>query len=81
MVTTLDCPSWFGVSCFHAWEERPLLGRLAVEIVEPPAVGARCVCVGWLVRRDGRKHHAGSALFAEDGALLALGRATWLTVP
>lgn len=79
--SVLDCPSWFGLACFHPWEGRPLLGRLAVEIHERPLVGERCVCVGWFVSRDGRKAHVGSALFSEDGALRALGRATWITVP
>jgi hypothetical protein len=78
--SVLDCPSWFGMSCFHAWEGRPLLGRLAVEIRARPVVGDRCVCVGWLVGRDGRKAHGGSALFSDGGELLALGRATWITV-
>lgn len=79
--SVLDCPSWFGLACFHSWEGRPLLGRLTVEIHARPLVGERLVCVGWLVGRDGRKAHAGSALFSERGELHAIGRATWITVP
>lgn len=76
----LDCPSWFGLTCFHPWEGLALLGRLAVEIRQRPRAGERLACVGWLVSRRGRKVHAGSALFAEDGELRALGQATWITV-
>jgi hypothetical protein len=76
----LDCPSWFGLSCFHAWEGRPLLGRLSARIDAHPHVGQRCACVGWLIAREGRKIHVGSALFDDQGRALALARATWLTV-
>jgi hypothetical protein len=78
--SALDCPSWFGLACFHTWEGRPLLGRLTAEIRELPRVGEHHVCVGWLVGRDGRKAHVGSALFSERGELRALGKATWILV-
>lgn len=78
--SVLDCPSWFGLSCFHASEGLAVLGRLAAELRERPRAGERLVCAGWLVRRDGRKSHVGSALFGARGELLALGRATWITV-
>lgn len=76
----LDCPSWFGIGCFHAWEGRPLLGRLTAAIHDRPRAGERCVCVGWKLGIDGRKHHVGSAVFSEDGALRAIAKATWITV-
>ena len=77
----LDCPSWFGMACFHPSEGRALLGRLTAEIRELPLVGEPCVCVGWFVSRQGRKVHAGSALFSGTGELRALGQATWIIVP
>jgi hypothetical protein len=76
----LDCPSWFGLACFHVPEGRPLLGRLAVHVHQRPRAGERCVCVGFQVRSEGRKHHVGSALFSEGGELRALGQATWITL-
>jgi hypothetical protein len=76
----LDCPSWFGFNCFHEMRERVLLGRLAARIYERPRAGEPCICVGWFIGRDGRKIHCGSALYAASGALLALGRATWITL-
>ena len=77
----LDCPSWFGLACFETWEGRPLLGRLAVEILGCPQPGDACVCVGWLDERSGRKALTGSAVYSSAGELLGRARATWITVP
>jgi hypothetical protein len=43
-----------------------------------PDLGERCVVVSWPLGEDGRKLFAGTALFAEDGELLALARQTWI---
>ncbi len=76
----LDCPSWFGFHCAEpSFDARVLLGRLAARVDERPRAGERCVCVGWLLGREGRKIHCGSALY-RDGALLAVGRATWIVL-
>jgi hypothetical protein len=77
----LDCPSWFAWSAFEPFDGRPLLGRLAAEILERPRAGDRLVSVAWPISRDGRKIYAGASLFTAAGALLARSRATWLTVP
>lgn len=76
--SVLDCPSWFGFSCFEPWDGRSLLGRMAAELYAAPRAGERCVCAGWFVRREGRKVHAGSALFGERGELHALAQSTWI---
>lgn len=77
----LDCPSWFGFACFETWEGRPLLGRLAADIMQLPHAGDHLVSLGWFIERDGRKVHSGAALYDDDGTLLARSRATWLIVP
>ncbi len=77
---TLDCPSWFGFHCFHAFDDGVLLGRLAARILDRPRVGERCVAQGWFIAREGRKIHCGSALFADGGALYAVARATWIVL-
>ena len=41
----------------------------------PVVAGAEHVVVGWPIAIDGRKHHAGGAIFSADGALLAAARA------
>ena len=78
--SVLDCPSWFGLACFHSWEGLALLGRLTAEIRALPGAGERLVCMGWFMGRDGRKAHVGSALFSERGELRALAKATWIRV-
>ena len=81
MWAALDCPSWFGFGAFESWEGRPLLGRLAAELIALPRAGDRLVSVAWPSSRDGRKVHVGAAVYTEDGSLLARSRATWLIVP
>jgi hypothetical protein len=55
-----------------------VLGRLAARIDGRVEHGMACVAIGWPIDRDGRKFHAGSALFSEEGELLAHARATWI---
>ena len=77
---SLDCPSWYGMLCFHEWHGMALLGRLAARIDALPRAGEPCVCVGWFRAREGRKIHTASALYGEGGALKAVGRATWVVL-
>jgi hypothetical protein len=57
-----------------------VLGRLTARIDSPPQAGDECVVVGWpLGPVEGRRRHAGTALFRE-GTLLALGCAVWFEV-
>ena len=77
----LDCPSSFAMYL----EEDPLegpyvLGRLAVRIGARPRTDNDYVVTSWRVGVDGRKLFAGSALYDARGALLAIGRATWIRV-
>jgi len=74
----LDCPSYFGAEVASPVRMPALLGRLAARIERAPRVGEPCVAVGWLLERDGRKLHAASAIFAGDGELLGVARATWI---
>ena len=56
-----------------------VLGRLTARVDAPPRVGDECVVVGWPLAREGRRLHAGTALF-RGRDLLAVGRAVWFTV-
>ena len=76
----LDCPSWFGMHCFHPFTGMALLGRLAARIDSLPRAGERCVVAGWFRGREGRKIHTGAALFGEGGVLRAIGKSTWVTL-
>lgn len=72
----LDCP------CYFAVQEQAgpaVLGRLAVHLGERPRCGAALVVVGWPIGSDGRKHRAGTALYAE-GRPIAFGQAIWISI-
>ena len=70
----LDCPGYFAVAPAG---RRLLLGRLAVRLLAPLDAGRRCAIVGWRLGGEGRRHLAGTALYA-DGECLAFGAATWV---
>lgn len=76
----LDCPGGW------AWMRDDLegsllvLGRMALEVHRSPATEEKTVVAGWTLGHEGRKHHAGSALWSADGELLALSRATWIAL-
>ncbi len=72
----IDCPGAYAVGAEGRGEV--VLGRMAARVERVPERGERCVVVSWPVGEDGRKLYAGTALFAEDGELLALARQTWI---
>ena len=79
--------AWAALDCPGGWAVQPdasrgisVLGRLTAAVYSAPKAGDECVVVGWpLGAPEGRKRHAGTALFL-DGTLLALGRAVWFTM-
>jgi hypothetical protein len=70
----LDCPATFAPLLGGAVDVG-FLARFGVRIDAPVVAGAEHVIVGWPIAIEGRKYHAGSAVFSEDGALLAAARA------
>ena len=71
----LDCPSAFAIDDA---DNLMLLGRITARIDKKLPIGQPVIVVGWQARRDGRKHFAGTALFAEDGSLLAQADTLWI---
>jgi hypothetical protein len=73
----LDCPSYFGLL-----EPRPLalLARLSARIERPVTPGERLRITAWPLEREGRKHHAATAIHDEAGELVALAQALWIEV-
>jgi hypothetical protein len=71
----LDCPGYFGL-------QRPglaaVLGTLHAVILDPIWTGEEHIVIGWRGPVQGRKHHAGSAIFSADGELLAKADALWI---
>lgn len=75
--SVLDCPG--GLSGMLVPEVGTcMLGRLAARIHEPIEPGRTYVAIGWPIDHEGRKVHAGSAIFSADGVLLADALATWI---
>ena len=78
----LDCPcgwaAWKRVSVLLPETPYILLGRFVAEVKVQPAAGEKCITIGWPIGNEGRKLFSGSAIFAENGELLAAGRTTWI---
>lgn len=74
----LDCPGGWATNI----AERPMvLGRMALRLDALPVAGEEHVVQGWVIAEDGRKTTTGTALHRADGQLLAVARATWITLP
>jgi hypothetical protein len=71
----LDCPGAYATGALGRGEL--VLGRLAARVLRVPAAGEHCVVVGWPLGNEGRKHFAGTALYA-NAELLGVARATWI---
>jgi hypothetical protein len=75
---------WAAIDCSGAYaigegtRGAVVLGRMAARVERLPQEGERCVVIGWPRGADGRKLHAGTALYGGDGELLALARQTWI---
>jgi len=79
---------WAAIDCAGAYavggpgRGEVLLGRMAAEIHRLPQEGELCIVAAWPLGpplgEDGRKLHAGTALFAAEGELLSLARQTWI---
>lgn len=72
----IDCPGAFAVAGDGRGDV--VLGRMTARVDRVPDPGEQCVVTSWPLGLDGRKHFAGTALFASDGELLALARQIWI---
>jgi len=79
MWAALDCPGAFAVMPDMS-KKAIVLGQLTARIEKSVSAGQRCIVIGWPMSSDGRKHFAGSAVFAEKGELIAVAKATWIEV-
>jgi hypothetical protein len=70
----LDCPTFFAA---YLGEQLPIsfLVRLGARIDAPVLAGEEHVVIAWPTGGDGRKRHAGSAVLAGDGEVLAAAHA------
>jgi len=72
----IDCPGAYAVGAEGRGEI--VLGRMTATVLRVPKVGESCVITAWPEGENGRKVHAGTALFGESGELLALARQVWI---
>jgi hypothetical protein len=74
----LDCSAGF------AWMQRLGVGtaiitaRMTAMIDQPLEVGQRYTVIGWPITQEGRKLHAGTAIFNAEGKVQARSRQLWL---
>jgi hypothetical protein len=80
----LDEHHWGALDCTGAFavNEPPrgvaLLGKLAAKILRRVNVGEEVIVAGWPIALDGRKLHAGTAIYSAPGELYAIARALWI---
>jgi hypothetical protein len=73
-----DCPTGFAAG--FPYQGKLVTGRLAVEILGHVRAEDECVLMSWSLGTDGRKCHAGAALFDSNGDACAVAKATWIRV-
>lgn len=76
---------WTALDCTSAWTwdfaaEPALLGTMTGIVDDAPYVHDRCVAVGGIVGREGRKIRTASTLYDEDGRVLGRAQSVWITV-
>jgi hypothetical protein len=73
----LDCPSSAPVTVDQGLEPC-VLATLTARTEGAVEAGEPHLIVSWLLGRDSRKHHSGSALFTAGGELRGIARALWI---
>jgi hypothetical protein len=74
--TALDCPGQFAYLADGI--RTGLLGRMTARMLQPVKADADYVVIGWCLGVERRKHFAGTAIFASDGALCAVASQVWI---
>ena len=72
----IDCSGAYAVAAEGRGDA--VLGRMAARVERLPREGERCIVVGWPRGADGRKLHAGTALYGEAGEVLAVAEQVWI---
>ena len=73
----LDCPSGFASMPRGS---KVVLATMTASLLEPVQAGRTYVVTGWGISSEGRKHRGASALHDEDGRLVAVAEALWITL-
>ncbi len=78
--SALDCPGYYACAAGEA----ALLGRLHAEILAPLKAIGQAKVIGWDMadptKPKGRKRVCGTAVYSDDGTLVAKAQGLWITV-
>jgi hypothetical protein len=74
----LDCPTYWALP--HAGALTAVLARLTAAIDKRPAPGDALIVAAWPLGADGRKHRSASAVYDQNGSVLARAEALWIEV-
>ena len=77
--------TWSAIDCAGGWAcdfgpRLMVLGRMTARVQSLPELGRRHVVVGEMREQSGRKSVAATALFTEDGTLVAAAEQVWISV-
>lgn len=85
--SAIDCPgSWSVIgrddaeAPVKALPSSMLLGRLTGRLHGALRIGEESRVLGWFIGAEGRKYHVGTAVFSQDGRLLAESLGTWIAL-
>lgn len=73
--SALDCPG--GIVALEE-SKMILLGKMTAQIKHRISVDEKCVVIGWLKGKEGRKFFSGTAIYSESNGLCAVASATWI---
>jgi hypothetical protein len=78
----LDCPSAFPLLESEAARalEPMVLAKLCVSLEGELRAGEAACVVAWPLAQEGRRGHAGAAIFGQDGRVVGRARATWVSL-
>ena len=74
----LDCPGGIAAHHFARSDATMVLARLRGTLLRPITLEEPHIVVGWPDGSEGRKHHAGTAIFDRDGEPVAYSGALWI---
>ena len=72
----MDCPGYYAISGQH--HPVMLLGRMTARIVSKVLPGTKVIVIGSMISQEGRKAEAITALYSEEGNLIANALSVWI---
>ncbi len=73
--SALDCPG--GLLVLEE-SNKILLGRMTAQVKHKVGINEKCVVIGWLKGKEGRKFYSGTAIYSESKGLCAVASAIWI---